>query len=118
MNKCEWKIRNIIVHAGCFHNGSAQLGRRGLGPSRHFSLGPKQGTLSPTSPARLHRSILTGRWQLAGEGGAGDELWTTGNPWVVVGWKGAHHSGLAAVRKMMSLDGGDGSDQRSSAVKV
>jgi hypothetical protein len=48
---------------------------------------------------RPHRSILVDRRWLTGQGGAGEELLTKGNPWVAVGRKGTHHRGLAVVRE-------------------
>jgi hypothetical protein len=71
---------------GCIYNGSAQSVQRGLAQSWPFGLRAKPGIQSP-----LHR-----RW-LTGEGGAGEEAWTTGNSWVAVGWKEAHHSGVSTV---------------------
>jgi hypothetical protein len=59
----------------------------------------KQGTISPPSPVRLCWSIPADRRRLTREGGVGEELWNTGNQWVVVGCKGSHHSGLASVRE-------------------
>jgi hypothetical protein len=51
----------------------------------------------PPSPARLHRPIQAGRRRLIGEGGAREEAWNKGKPWVVVGWTEAHHNGISTV---------------------
>jgi hypothetical protein len=84
---------------GLAHRGAGPGPSNGFGPLGLFSPRPTQGNLSPTGEAALDRPIPISWRRLTGERGAEEELRTKGNPWVPVGWKRAHHSGLAAVRE-------------------
>jgi hypothetical protein len=73
------------------------LGPAGMERARPISAFRPDGEdrgFNPPSPARPRQSIPVGRRRLTGQGGAGEELRTKRNPWVAVGWKGAHHRGL------------------------
>jgi hypothetical protein len=50
---------------------------------------------------------LADRRRLTGEGGAGEEIWTKGNPWVAVGWKEAHHSDVSMTVVLGQLGNDD-----------
>jgi hypothetical protein len=82
---------------GCIYSGSAQSVWRGLAQSQPFGPRAKQRIQSPPSPTRLYRPIPAGQRRRTREGGAGEEAWTKGNPWVAIGWKEAHHSGVSTV---------------------
>jgi hypothetical protein len=67
-----------------------------------WAFSPKAETGEPSPPPFTGAAQPTDSGQSVARGkhgGAGEELWTTGNPWVALGWKGTHHSGLAVVRE-------------------
>jgi hypothetical protein len=82
---------SIVAQPSRFRGGPAHRSFLAHDRDRGFSPPPLP------SSVWLRRSILVSGRRAAGQGGARVDAWTKGNPWVVVGWKGAHFKSVSTT---------------------